>query len=101
MDSLFSLIIIGGGSAGFAAATKANDLEINTALINSGPLGGTCVNIGCVPSKYLLKVGEILYQARKPKFDGITIDNVQRARDGIKGVTKRTGRSGVRGKFRC
>jgi mercuric reductase len=44
MVEKFSLIVIGGGSAGFAAATKANDLELKTALINDGLLGGTCVN---------------------------------------------------------
>jgi len=61
----FDLIIIGGGAGAFAAAIRANELGAKTALINSGlPLGGTCVNVGCVPSKTLLYVGEILHHAK-------------------------------------
>jgi mercuric reductase len=62
----YQLIIIGGGSAGFAAATKANDDEIKTALINEGPIGGTCINISCVPSKYLLESTNFYTHAKKP-----------------------------------
>jgi len=51
----YDFIIIGGGAGGFAAATKASDLGVKAVIINSGlPLGGTCVNVGCVPSKILL-----------------------------------------------
>ena len=58
----YDLIILGGGAGAFAAAIKANELEAKTALVNAGlPLGGTCVNVGCVPSKTLLKIGEIAY----------------------------------------
>jgi mercuric reductase len=61
----FDLIIIGGGAGAFAAAIRANELGAKTALINSGlPWGGTCVNVGCVPSKTLLYVGEILHHAK-------------------------------------
>jgi mercuric reductase len=73
----YQLIIIGGGSAGFAGATRANDDEIKTALINDGPLGGTCVNIGCVPSKYLLEATNFYTHAEKPVFDGISIDDIR------------------------
>jgi len=52
---IFDLIIVGGGSGGIAAAIKANELRVKTALINGGlPLGGTCVNVGCVPSKNIV-----------------------------------------------
>lgn len=47
----FDLVIVGGGSAGFAAAIKAADLGARVAMAESGTLGGTCVNVGCVPSK--------------------------------------------------
>jgi pyruvate/2-oxoglutarate dehydrogenase complex dihydrolipoamide dehydrogenase (E3) component len=61
----FDLIIVGGGAGGFAAAIKANDLGARTALVNAGlPLGGTCVNVGCVPSKTLLWAAEVLHLAR-------------------------------------
>ncbi len=49
------LLIIGGGAAAFAAATRAADAGVRVTMINAGlPLGGTCVNVGCVPSKFLL-----------------------------------------------
>ncbi len=53
----YDLIIVGGGAAGFAAATKANDLGVKTLIVNSDlPIGGTCVNVGCIPSKILLEM---------------------------------------------
>jgi mercuric reductase len=61
----FDLIIIGGGAGAFAAAIRANELGAKTALINAGlPWGGTCVNVGCLPSKTLLWAGEILHHAK-------------------------------------
>ncbi|HEA65324.1 MAG TPA: mercury(II) reductase [Desulfobacterales bacterium] len=71
----FDLIIIGGGAGAFAAAIRANEHKANTAMINTGlPLGGTCVNVGCVPSKRLLRVGEIMHLARKHGFPGLEMD---------------------------
>ncbi len=68
----FDLIIIGGGAAGFAAATKASELGVKTALINSGlPIGGTCVNVGCVPSKVLLEIGSEYYYPKTPRFRAV------------------------------
>jgi len=68
----FDLIIIGGGSAAFAAAIKAQDLGISVMIINSGlPLGGTCVNVGCVPSKFLIRAGEAAFHATHSNFSGI------------------------------
>lgn len=65
----FELIIIGGGAGGFAAAIRASELKRKTAIINTGlPLGGTCVNVGCVPSKTLLHAGEILHQTTKSAY---------------------------------
>src|SRR5581483_2326069 len=55
----FNLLIIGGGAAAFAAATKAAELGKTALMVNEGlPLGGTCVNVGCMPSKHLLTVGD-------------------------------------------
>lgn len=68
----YPLIIIGGGAAAFAAATKANDLRQDALIINGGlPIGGTCVNVGCVPSKHLLEVGARYYYGQRPEFDSI------------------------------
>ena len=65
----YDLIIIGGGGAAFAAATKASDLGKRVLMINSGlPLGGTCINVSCMPSKHLLTVGDALYYPQHPRF---------------------------------
>ena len=65
----YDLIIIGGGAAAFAAATKASDLGRTALMVNAGlPIGGTCVNVGCIPSKHLLTVGDELYYAQHPRF---------------------------------
>lgn len=71
----YDLVIIGGGAGAFAAAIKANELNAKTAMINTGlPLGGTCVNVGCVPSKRLLYAAEIMHTARNHGIPGIELD---------------------------
>ena len=66
------LAIIGGGSAAFAAALKASELGAGVTLINDGlPIGGTCVNVGCVPSKTLIRAAEAHFRAAHPRFEGI------------------------------
>ena len=69
----YDIIIIGGGAAGFAAAMKANDLKIKTLMVNNNAigLGGTCVNVGCVPTKYLLNIGDSIYESREQRFEGV------------------------------
>jgi mercuric reductase len=47
------VVVLGGGSAGVAAAVKAAQLGAKVALVNAGRLGGTCVNVGCISSKFL------------------------------------------------
>jgi len=68
----YDLMVIGGGSAGFAAAIKGAELGANVALVEAGTIGGTCVNIGCVPSKTLIKAAELCYRSAYPKFEGLT-----------------------------
>ena len=69
----YDLVVIGAGSAGFSAAITAADLGAQVALIGSGTIGGTCVNIGCVPSKTLIRAAETLHNARvAARFAGIT-----------------------------
>lgn len=71
----YDLIIIGGGAGAFAAAIKASDLKAKTLMVNYGlPLGGTCVNVGCVPSKTLLWAGEVMHQARHHGIPGVDIE---------------------------
>ncbi|BBD72171.1 mercury(II) reductase [Sulfodiicoccus acidiphilus] len=59
------LAIVGYGAAGFAALIKANELGVKPALVGTGPIGGTCVNVGCVPSKKVLRAGEVYRYARE------------------------------------
>lgn len=71
----FDLIIIGGGAGAFATAIQANELKVKTAIINAGlPLGGTCVNVGCLPSKILLHAGEVLHMAKNHNVGGIELE---------------------------
>ena len=79
------LVIIGYGAAGFASLIEANELGIKPILIGYGPIGGTCVNVGCVPSKRLLHLGEkggdffssfedtrqFVRKARKEKYEDV------------------------------
>jgi mercuric reductase len=79
------LVIIGYGAAGFASLIEANELGIKPVLIGYGPIGGTCVNVGCVPSKRLLHLGEkggdffssfedtrqFVRKARKEKYEDV------------------------------
>ncbi len=68
----FDLIIIGGGSAAFSAAIKAEELGLSTLMVNAGlAFGGTCVNVGCVPSKTLIRAAETVYHATHSNFAGI------------------------------
>ncbi len=66
------LVVIGAGSAGFSAAITAAEQGANVALIGHGTIGGTCVNVGCVPSKTLIRAMESVHQAgASVRFDGI------------------------------
>ena len=51
----YDLAVIGAGSAGFSAAITAAETGARVALIGDGTIGGTCVNVGCVPSKALIR----------------------------------------------
>jgi len=68
----FDLIIIGGGSAAFSAAIKAESLGLTSLMVNAGlDFGGTCVNVGCVPSKTLIRAAETVYHATHSNFSGV------------------------------
>ena len=67
----FDLAVLGAGSAAFSAAVKATEAGAKVALVEHGTLGGTCVNVGCVPSKALLRAGELAWAAGHHPFAGI------------------------------
>lgn len=68
----YDLVVLGGGAAAFAAITEASNRGLSTAIVNAGlPIGGTCVNVGCVPSKHLLAVAETAYEPPRAPFDAV------------------------------
>ena len=68
---MFDLVILGSGSAAFGAALRASEHDAKIAMIERGTIGGTCVNVGCVPSKNLLRAGELRYYDSNRNFPGI------------------------------
>src|SRR5439155_946612 len=73
----FDLLIVGGGSAGFAAAIRAADLGARVAIAEGGTLGGACVNVGCVPSKTLIRAAEAQHRRVHHGFRGIAATDGQ------------------------
>ncbi|MBS0629969.1 MAG: dihydrolipoyl dehydrogenase [Verrucomicrobia bacterium] len=62
MTEKFDVIVIGSGPAGYVAAIRCGQLGLKTACVEKGELGGTCLNIGCIPSKALLHSSDLYYQ---------------------------------------
>ena len=79
MDNSFDVIIIGGGPGGYVCAIRAAQLGLKTACVESrGALGGTCLNVGCIPSKSLLNLSENYYKAKKDfNNQGIEISDIK------------------------
>ncbi len=71
-EKRYDLIVVGAGSAGFSAAIAAAEEGARVALIGHGTIGGTCVNVGCVPSKTMIRAAEAIHAANAAKrFDGL------------------------------
>ncbi len=68
----FDLAVIGGGSAGFAAAIYGAERGAKVLIVEQSTIGGTCVNVGCVPSKTLLAAAEVRHTAMRDDFRGLT-----------------------------
>jgi dihydrolipoyl dehydrogenase len=73
----FDVAILGGGMAGYPAAIRASQLGLKVALVESDKLGGTCLHVGCIPTKALLESSELYHRlhARGQEF-GVNADNV-------------------------
>ena len=74
----FDVAILGGGMGGYPAAIRASQLGLKVALVEADKLGGTCLHIGCIPTKVLLESSELYHRvsARGPEF-GVNADKVQ------------------------
>ncbi len=86
----FDIVILGGGSGGYACALRAAQLGLSVALVEKGKLGGTCLHNGCIPTKALLHAAEVADSARegsafgvKSSFDGIDMPQVNKYKDGV------------------
>ena len=73
MANAYDLVIVGAGSAGYAAARTAGALGARVALIDKGPLGGLCILRGCMPSKAILASAEVLHRAQHARSLGLVI----------------------------
>jgi dihydrolipoamide dehydrogenase len=76
----FDLVVIGGGNAGYIPAIRASQLGMSVALIEKregGHLGGTCLNVGCIPTKALLQTAAKLHDARNGEEFGVKISDVE------------------------
>ncbi len=72
----YDLIIIGSGPGGYSAAVRAGQYGLKTAIIEKGPkLGGTCLHVGCIPTKALLHTADVWDHFLHPGDEGITCDN--------------------------
>ena len=88
--SQFDLVVLGGGSGGYAAALRGAQLGLKVALIESDKVGGTCLHRGCIPTKALLHSAEIADGARegskfgvKSTLNGMDMDGVNAYKDGV------------------
>lgn len=88
--SQFDLVILGGGSGGYACALRSAQLGMNVALIEEDKLGGTCLHRGCIPTKALLHAGEVADSARhagefgvNAQFHNIEMAGVNSYKDGV------------------
>ncbi|GAB77255.1 dihydrolipoamide dehydrogenase [Austwickia chelonae] len=88
----FDLVILGGGSGGYACALRGAQLGLSVALVEKAELGGTCLHRGCVPTKALLHAAEVADTVRRSSdfgiasaFEGVDLPAVQRYRDKVVG----------------
>ena len=86
----FDIVVLGAGSGGYACALRAAQLGLTVALVEKGNLGGTCLHVGCIPTKALLHAAEVAESAReseqfgvKATFDGIDMAGVNAYKDGV------------------
>jgi len=89
-DNSFDVVILGGGSGGYACALRAAQLGLRVAMVEKDKLGGTCLHRGCIPTKALLHAAEVADEARegnsigvKTTLDGIDMSAVNSYKDGV------------------
>ena len=88
--TVFDIVVLGGGSGGYATALRATELGLSVALVEADKLGGTCLHWGCIPTKALLHAAELADGARegerfgvKTTFEGVDMAGVHKYKDGV------------------
>ena len=91
-DTPYDVVVLGGGSGGYACALRAAELGLSVALVEKGKLGGTCLHNGCIPTKALLHAAEVADSARegsrfgiKTTFESVDMSGVHAYKDGVVG----------------
>jgi len=91
-DTPYDVVVLGGGSGGYACALRAAELGLSVALVERGKLGGTCLHRGCIPTKALLHAAEVADAARegsrfgiKSTFESVDMSGVHAYKDGVVG----------------
>jgi dihydrolipoamide dehydrogenase len=89
-DNNFDVVILGAGSGGYACALRASQLGLSVALVEKGKVGGTCLHVGCIPTKALLHAAEVADATRDSEqfgvnatLDGIDMGGVNKYKDGV------------------
>jgi len=89
-DNNFDVLILGAGSGGYACALRASQLGLSVALVEKGKLGGTCLHVGCIPTKALLHAAEVADSTRESEqfgvnatLEGIDMAGVNKYKDGV------------------
>jgi dihydrolipoamide dehydrogenase len=89
-DNQFDVVILGAGSGGYACALRAAQLGLSVALVEKDKVGGTCLHVGCIPTKALLHAAEVADAARESEkfgvqatLDGIDMAGVNSYKDGV------------------
>lgn len=90
--TVYDIVVLGGGSGGYATALRATELGLTVALIEADKVGGTCLHYGCIPTKALLHAAEVADAARdserfgvRASFDGIDMPALHTYKDGVVG----------------
>ncbi len=115
-SSQFDLIVLGAGTGGYSAAFRAAQLGMRVALVDQGKIGGTCLHLGCVPTKALLESAELSARLRRAKDFGIRLEGdagldyatvagrrdqvVKRMWTGLRGLVDKNGVTWVAGRGR-
>jgi dihydrolipoamide dehydrogenase len=89
-ETTFDVVILGGGSGGYACAFRAAELGLSVALVEKNKLGGTCLHVGCIPTKAMLHAAEVADSARegerfgvKSTFESVDMSGVNAYKDGV------------------